>query len=123
MTRAAVLVLALALLSGCGSHKPNAYAQANTALLDRLPVYPGAAAPKTTSGSGAATQFAARDWTLPAHVRASRVVDWYVQKLRARGWKVSEQSFDTIRATRARAALSVGVRGRTLELIANSRGG
>jgi hypothetical protein len=121
--RGAAAAAALLVLAGCGSHKPNAYAQANTALLDRLPVYPGAAAPKTTAGSGAATQFGARDWTLPAHARASRVVDWYVQKLRAQGWKVSEKSFDTIRATRARAALSVGVRGRTLELIANSRGG
>ena len=123
MTRVALLVVALLALSGCGTKKPNAYAQANRALLDRLPVYPGAAAPKTTAGSGAATQFGARDWTLPARVRASRVVDWYVRKLRAQGWKVSEKSFDTIRATRAQAALSVGVRGRTLELIANSRGG
>jgi hypothetical protein len=45
-----------------------------------------------------------------------------VQKLQATGWQVTGKSFETIRATRDHAALSVGVRARTLEMIANSRG-
>jgi hypothetical protein len=95
---------------------------ANTALLDRVPVYPGAAAPKTSAGGSGSTEFAARDWTLSARARATVVIDWYVQRLEAARWKVTGRSFDTIRATRGTASLSVGVRARTLEVIANSRG-
>jgi hypothetical protein len=111
-----------AVAAGCGSHGPSAYAQENTALLARVPVYPGASAPQTSSGASSNTEFGARDWTLPAATPASTVVDWYVSRLRARGWTVTGKSFDTIRATRGNASLSVGVRGRTLEVIANSRG-
>jgi hypothetical protein len=120
--KAAAAALAVLALAGCGGHKPSAYAAANTALLDRVPVYPGAAAPKSSAGGSGETEFGARDWTLPASVRATAVIDWYVQKLRAAGWTVTGKSFDTIRATRGNASLSVGVRRRTLEVIANSRG-
>ena len=109
----ALLLLVLA-LTACGDHKPSPQAQANVALLDRAPVYPGATAPKTTPGDA----FAARDWTLPAGKPAPPVIDWYVATLQARGWNVTGKSFDTIRATRAASSLSVGVRGRTLELVA-----
>jgi hypothetical protein len=120
--KGAVVVLAVVALAGCGGHKPSAYATANTALLDGIPVYPGAAAPKTTASGAGNTEFGGRDWTLPATARATTVIDWYVQRLPAAGWKVTGQSFDTIRATRRNATLSVGVRARTLEVIANSRG-
>jgi hypothetical protein len=123
MARTLALLAALgALAAGCGSHRPGAYARDNTALLARVPVYPGASAPKTTSGASSSTEFGARDWTLPAAARPSTVIDWYVTTLRARGWTITGRSFDTIRATRANASLSVGVRRRTLEVIANSRG-
>jgi hypothetical protein len=122
--RAAALLLAAAvLLAGCGSKKPDPYARSNIALLDKLPVYPGSAAPKTTTSGTSDTQFGARDWTLPAGTSAVRVVDWYEQKLLAGGWKVDGKSFNTLRAVRGGASLSVGVRGRTLEAVANSRGG
>ena len=52
MSRALVLLAALALV-GCGEKKPDPYAQANTGLLAALPVYPGAAAPKTSASSSA----------------------------------------------------------------------
>jgi hypothetical protein len=123
MARAwASLAVVCALVAGCGSHGPSAYARENASLLARVPVYPGASAPKTTSGASSDTEFGARDWTLPAAARAQTVIDWYVTRLQARGWNVTGRSFDTIRATRGNAALSVGVRGRTLEVIANSRG-
>jgi hypothetical protein len=113
--RCALLLLPCALiLAACGGHKESAQARVNAALLDRVPAYPGTTAPKTTSGD----VFAARDWTLPAGARAQRVVDWYVAKLQARGWKVSGKSFNTIRATKGRSSLSVGVRARTLEVVA-----
>ncbi len=113
--RIAFVILAV-LLAGCGgSDKPSAQSVANVALLDRAPVYPGAKAPKTTSGDA----FASRDWTLPAGSRASRVIDWYITRLQARGWKVLGKSFDTIRAKRPGATLSVGVRAHTLEVIAS----
>jgi hypothetical protein len=108
------LLLSAILLAGCGSHKPNAQARANAALLDRAPVYPGATAPKTTPGDA----FAARDWTLPGGARAMQVIDWYVATLQARGWRVTGKSFNTIRATRGQSSLSVGVRAHTLEIVA-----
>ena len=120
---AATLLVAVAGLTACGgSEKADAYAQANAALLARVPVYPGASAPKTSDVSSGDTKFSARDWTLPARARASSVIDWYVARLQERGWKVSGRSFDTIRATRGKDSLSVGVRGRRLEVVANSRG-
>ena len=114
MRRVALLAVALA-VAGCGSKKPDP----NVTLLNSVPVYPGAAAPKTTT-TGA---FGARDWTLPAGTSAQTVVRWYEQKLQARGWKIEGESFGTIRATRKGTSLSVGVRGRTLEAVANSAAG
>jgi hypothetical protein len=101
-------------LAGCGAAKPSAQARANAALLDRAPVYPGVTAPKTSRSDA----FAGRDWTLPAGARAAQVIDWYVMKLQARGWKVTGKSFNTIRATHGQSSLSVGVRARVLEVIA-----
>ena len=115
--KVAALVAVAAVLAGCGGEKrPSPASTANTALLDSIPVYPGSATPKTTPGEA----FGARDWTLPANAVPNRVIDWYVTHLQARGWKVSGKSFDTIRATRAGRSVSVGVRKRTLEVIANA---
>ena len=114
--KVAALILVALTLTGCGGHMESTASRANVALLDRAPVYPGAAAPKTTPGDA----FAARDWTLPARAQASQVIDWYIAKLQARGWKVSGKSFDTIRASHGPSTLSVGVRARTLEVIAST---
>ena len=111
------VVLLVVVLAGCGgAAKPSPQSAANTALLDRAPVYPGATAPTTSSDDA----FSARDWTLPAGTTPSRVIDWYVAKLQARGWTVLGKSFDTIRAKRGTATLSVGVRKRTLEVTASA---
>ena len=110
----ALLLLAAAALVGCGAYKPSAHERANTALLDQAPVYPGATAPKTTPGDA----FAARDWTLPARARATEVIDWYIATLQAKGWSVTGKSFNTIRAEHGESSLSVGVRARTLEVVA-----
>jgi hypothetical protein len=120
--RLAVLLAGAVALTACGADKPSPYAKANAALLARVPVYPGASSPKTTAGTSSSTEFSARDWTLPANTRPELVIDWYIAKLQARGWKVIGKSFNTIRAKRGNASLSVGVRRRTLEVIANSRG-
>ena len=122
MRPAVLLLAAAALFAGCGSKKPDAYARSNVALLDRLPVYPGAAAPKTTTSGTSSTEFGARDWTLPAGAAANAVLAFYERRLTAAGWAIEGKSFSTLRATRGRATLSVGVRGRTLEAVANSRG-
>jgi hypothetical protein len=113
--RLAVLLAAAALLAACGSKKPDP----NVGVLASIPVYPGAAAPRTTT-TGA---FGARDWTLPAGTDPQTVVRWYERKLGARGWKLEGESFATVRATRNGASLSIGVRGRTLEAVANATGG
>lgn len=112
--RLALLMLMVAGVVGCGSQNSSAQAHANAALLDRAPVYPGATGAKTTPGD----TFAARDWTLPPRARAEQVIDWYVATLQARGWKVTGKSFNTIRATFGQSSLSVGVRARTLEVVA-----
>jgi len=112
--RIALLVLAALALAGCGAAKPSAQAQANATLLDRAPVYTGATGAKTTPGDA----FAARDWALPAGASANQVIDWYVARLQARGWKVTGKSFNTIRAKYGQSSLSVGVRARTLEVVA-----
>jgi hypothetical protein len=112
------LVMLVVALAGCGADKLSPAAREHVALLVRVPVYPGAAAPQTT----ARREFGARDWTLPARANAKNVIDWYVERLQKRGWKVTGRSFNTIRATRGDASLSVGVRRRALELIANSHG-
>jgi len=117
-------VLALALV-GCGDkqqQKPDAYAAANTALLAAVPVYPGAAAPKTSAGVDPNTQFSARDWTLPAATDPEAVIAWYVPRLQRAGWRITGKNAGTIRAVRRQATLAVGVRGRTLEAIVNARG-
>ena len=119
----ALLLLAMLLVAGCGSKKPDAYTQANLALLDRIPVYPGAAAPRTTTSGTTDTKFGARDWTLPRDATPTAVVKWYERALAARGWRITGESFGTIHAVRGGASLSVGARGRTLEAVANSRGG
>ena len=113
--RVVALLAVAAAVAGCGSKKPDA----NITLLNTVPAYPGAAAPKTTT-TGA---FGARDWTLPAGTNSQTVVRWYERKLQAGGWKIEGESFGTIRATRRGTSLSIGVRGRTLEVVANSEGG
>ncbi|MFL5955440.1 MAG: hypothetical protein ACJ76I_15170 [Gaiellaceae bacterium] len=114
--KAAALFAAAFVVAGCGAQKPSAHERANSALLDRLPVYPGSAAPKTAPGDA----FAVRDWRLPAGAAPSRVVDWYVSELQARGWRISGKSFATIRASRDGSSVSIGVRMRTLEVVANA---
>ena len=100
-----------------------AYAAANTALLARVPVYPGAAAPKTTAGGDSSTQFGARDWTLPARTDPEAVIAWYVPRLQRAGWRDRRaRAPGTIRAVRRHETLSLGVRGRTLEAVVNARG-
>ena len=121
MARALALLAVLALV-GCGAKKADPYAKANLALLDRMPVYPGATAPKTSASGAGSTKFGGRDWTLPAAATQLRVIRWYERTLPRRGWRITGESFATIRASRDGATLSVGVRGRTLEAIANSRG-
>jgi hypothetical protein len=121
--RAAAAAAALAVLSGCGGgDKPSAYERENAALLARVPVYPGASSPKSSTGGSSDTAFAARDWTLPTKTDAEAVVAWYVQRLRARGWQITGKNAGTLRATLGAGVLTVGVRGRTLEVIANARG-
>ena len=119
----AVVLVALLALTACGSKRQDAYDQANLALLDRVPAYPGSAAPRTTTSGETNTKFGARDWTLPKGTRQTTVVRWYEAELHRRGWKIIGESFGTIRAVRKGASVSVGVRNRTLEIVVNSRGG
>ena len=120
--RFALLAAAALVLAGCGSKKPDPYEQANLSLLNAIPVYPGSAAPKTTTSGSSDTKFGARDWTLPAGTTQVQVTRWYEKALPKRGWKITGESFGTIRAVKGDASLSVGARGRTLEVVANARG-
>jgi hypothetical protein len=53
MARLVLVTVCLFAVAGCGADKRGAYAKANTALLARVPVYPGVTSPKTTASSGA----------------------------------------------------------------------
>jgi hypothetical protein len=121
--RWAAAALAALVLAGCGSKKPDAYSTENASLLDALPVYPGAAAPRTSTSGTSETQLGARDWTLPAKTNAEAVVSWYVPRLQKTGWRITGKNAGTIRARRGTASLSLGVRGGTLEAIVDARGG
>ena len=121
--RLAALLFVASLLAACGGKKPDAYTRANFALLDRLPVYPQAASPRTSTSGVSNTELGARDWTLPADATAGGVLKWYEHALPTRGWKIVNEGNDAIRATRNSATLSLGVRGRTLEAVVNSRAG
>ncbi|HET7128608.1 MAG TPA: hypothetical protein VFJ93_06010 [Gaiellaceae bacterium] len=123
MRLAALALLAAVALTACGSKRQDAYDRANIALLDRLPVYPGSASPRTTTSGETNTKFGARDWTLPKGATAAKVVGWYEHTLQEHGWRITGESFGTIRAVRKGAAISIGARERTLEIVANSRGG
>jgi hypothetical protein len=120
MRRAAVLLPTL-VLAGCG-HGHSAYRKANDALLARIPVYPGAATPQTTAGGAGDTEFGARDWTLPAGAGRTRVDNWYIARLHAAGWRITDTNESGVHAVRGTASIDVGVRGRTLEVIVDSRG-
>jgi hypothetical protein len=119
----AALLLVVPLLAACGAKKHDSYAQANFALLDKLPVYPQAASPRTSTSGVSNTELGARDWTLPAKATAPTVLRWYERALPKRGWTLVNEGNNAIRATRGNATLSLGVRGRTLEAVVNSRGG
>jgi hypothetical protein len=120
--RYVVALLAVLALVGCGAKKPDAYARANTSLLNALPVYPGAASPTTSTSGTSETQLGARDWTLPPTAGVEAVVAWYVPRLQRDGWRITGKSAGTLRALRGKATLSLGVRGRTLEAIVDARG-
>jgi hypothetical protein len=118
------VLLVVPLLAACGGgKKPDAYAQANTALLDTLPVYPQSASPRSSTSGVGGTELGSRDWTLPANAQAAVVLKWYERALPKSGWTIDNEGNDAIRASRRSATLSLGVRGRTLEAIVNSRGG
>lgn len=123
MRRLALLLLVPSLAACGGGKKADAYARANAALLDALPVYPQSASPRTSTSGVGGTELGARDWTLPASARAATVLKWYETALPKRGWTIDNEGNDAIRASRGKATLSLGVRGRTVEAIVNSRGG
>jgi hypothetical protein len=114
--------VALALVACGGRHVDKAYVAANTALLERLPVYPDAAGPQTNGGGNSNTEFGSRDWMLPARASADAVLSWYVPHLQATGWRITGKNSAGLHAVHRGASLDVGVRGRTLEVIVDSRG-
>jgi hypothetical protein len=120
--RYAAVALAVLALAACGSKKPDPYTTANTSLLNALPLYPGAAAPRTSTSGTSQTQLGARDWTLPAKANPEAVISWYVPRLQKAGWRITGKNAGTIRAVSGKASLSLGVRGRTLEAIVDARG-
>jgi hypothetical protein len=116
------IALAALALAACGSKKPDAYTKANASLITGVPVYPGVRDPQTSISGAGDTKFVVVDWRLPRGADSESIVDWYVGRLQRAGWKVTDKNPGTIRAGRNGATLSVGVRGRTLEVIANARG-
>jgi hypothetical protein len=107
--RRAGILVAAALLAGCGAKQ-----QARVRFTP-VPVFPGA----TGARDSANAAFATRDWTLPTGTLPSRVYAWYAVRLPKAGWKITDKNETGLRAHRGTRAVSVGVRGRTLEVISS----
>jgi hypothetical protein len=107
--RLALVLAAAVVLTGCGGkHAP-------TVMFTPIPVYPGATAPHDSANA----TFATRDWTLPAGTRPAQVYAWYTARLPAAGWKITDTNETGLRAHRGTVSTSIGVRGRTLEVISS----
>ena len=90
--RGAAIVIAALLLAGCGAKKRI------VVFFTPVPVYPSA----TGAHDSANATFATRDWTLPKA-----------------GWRITDRNETGLRAHRDGRAVSIGVRGRTLEVISS----
>jgi hypothetical protein len=108
--RPAALVVAALLLAGCGAKKQQ---PAIKVYLTSVPTYPGAREPRSSANAA----FASTDWTLPKGTLPSQVYAWYAVQLPKAGWKITDRNETGLRAHRGPRAVSIGVRGRTLEVI------
>jgi hypothetical protein len=107
--RGALILVAALALAGCGGKHQTVVA------FTPVPVFPGA----TGAHDSANATFASRDWTLPAGTLPSQVYAWYMVRLPKAGWTITDKNETGLRAHRAGRAISVGVRGRTLEVISS----
>jgi hypothetical protein len=107
--RRAAIVIAALLLAGCGSSRKH------VVVFTPVPVYPGA----TNARDSANANFASRDWTLPKGTLPSQVYAWYALRLPKAGWKITDKNETGLRAHRSGRAVSIGERGRTLEVISS----
>jgi len=107
--RGAAIVMAALLLAGCGAKKRI------VVFFTPVPVYPGA----TGAHDSANATFATRDWTLPKGTLPSQVYAWYAARLPKVGWRITDRNETGLRAHRDGRAVSIGVRGRTLEVISS----
>jgi hypothetical protein len=105
----AIILVAVVVLAGCGGKHDQ------RVTFTPVPVYPGA----TGARDSANATFASRDWTLPAGTLPSQVYDWYTVRLPKAGWTIADKNETGLRAHRRGRAVSVGVRGRTLEVISS----
>jgi hypothetical protein len=105
-------LLGLFVLAGCGTRHE---AAAPVVRPVAVPAYPSAGHVRHSANSTSATT----DWTLPAGTSSERVYDWYVSRLPHAGWRIVDRNETGLRATRRGRSISVGVRGRTLEVIAS----
>ena len=108
MRRAVILAAALS-LAGCGGKHQT------TVRFTPVPVYPGASGAHDSANA----TFASRDWKLPAGTLPSQVYAWYTARLPKAGWRITDKNETGLRAHRAGRAISIGVRGRTLEVVSS----
>jgi hypothetical protein len=109
LLRSTVILVAAALLAGCGGHKHPP--QVKVAFVPR---YPTASHERDSSNAA----FSSLDWTLPAGTRPSVVYDWYARRLQSLGWRITQRNETGLHAERGAKTLDIGVRDRTLEAIA-----
>jgi hypothetical protein len=110
-TTAALYVCVALLLAGCGAKK---HLDAKVYFVP-VPAYPGAGDPRHSANS----TFASTDWTLPKGTLPSQVYAWYAARLPKEGWKITDKNETGLRAHKGNRAVSIGVRGRTLEVISS----
>ena len=120
LARCVLAALAACALAGCGGD--DGYRDENLALLATIPSYPGATVDRTTHVTEGDVSFSARDWTLPRSATAPGVVQFYVERLAAKGWQFEGQTGNSAAAHRGPRSVDLAVHGRKLEVIANARG-
>jgi hypothetical protein len=111
ITAALYVCTAALLLAGCGAKK---HLDAKVYFVP-VPVFPGATDPRHSANA----TFATTDWRLTKGTLPSQVYAWYAVRLPEAGWKVTDKNETGLRARRGKRAVSIGVRGRTLEVISS----